>query len=162
MVSVGPRYTSGHFADSEYSAYLRRDWRADERTEPLSCSLRVIIHVLKGFAQGKESPLDIGAFLALGCTVLRSRWCQSGINRSPWLTRGRFLCKPDAPVGLRKSTPLGRLLEDATSKPRGYRLNQATTPLISAQLLEAPRAAQPSPTTFCADRPGALRERLTI
>src|SRR5215203_5822953 len=51
--------------------------------EPLTCSLRVIIHVLQGFAQGCESPIFKGfSFLRLApcCTALRSRWCQSGIN----------------------------------------------------------------------------------
>src|SRR5215217_2756759 len=73
-----------------------------------------------------------------------------------------LLCKPDALVGLRKSSSLGRSLEAATSKPRGYYLHEATTPLISAQLLDAPGAAQPSPTTLCGERTGALRGRLTI
>jgi hypothetical protein len=59
--------------------------RADERTRTAyPCSLRVIIHVLLGFAQAcKSHILKPVSFLRLAqcCTVLRSRWCQSGVNR---------------------------------------------------------------------------------
>jgi hypothetical protein len=51
--------------------------------EPLTCSLRVIGHPLQGLAQGCKSRISRGASflrIALCCTVLRSRWCQSGIN----------------------------------------------------------------------------------
>jgi hypothetical protein len=58
--------------------------RAGERLEPLSCSLRVIIEVLQGFAWTCKSriskPYSL-LCLAECCTVLRSRWYQSGINR---------------------------------------------------------------------------------
>jgi hypothetical protein len=51
--------------------------------EPLTCSLRVIIHALQGVAHSCESriskPLSLLRF-ARCCTVLRSRWCQSGVN----------------------------------------------------------------------------------
>jgi hypothetical protein len=51
--------------------------------EPLTCSLRVIGHVLLGVARVCKSriskPLSF-LRLALCCTVLRSRWYQSGIN----------------------------------------------------------------------------------
>jgi hypothetical protein len=58
--------------------------RADERTRTADLiSLPVIIHVLQGFAQGCEcgisKPVSL-LRLALCCTVLRSRWCQSGIR----------------------------------------------------------------------------------
>jgi hypothetical protein len=48
--------------------------------EPLSCSLRVIIQALQGLAQGYKCPPVSYLGLALCCTVLRSRWCQSGVN----------------------------------------------------------------------------------
>jgi hypothetical protein len=51
--------------------------------EPLTCSLRVISHVLQGFARSCKYPLSKGfslLCLALCCSVLRSRWCQSGVN----------------------------------------------------------------------------------
>src|SRR5215211_2305792 len=51
--------------------------------EPLTCSLRVISHALQGFAQACKSPIFNGVSLlclALCCTVLRSRWYQSGIK----------------------------------------------------------------------------------
>ena len=54
--------------------------------EPLYCSLRVIGHALQGFAQGCKCRIFRGvSFLRLAacCTVLRSRWYQSGINRGP-------------------------------------------------------------------------------
>src|SRR5215218_3465300 len=51
--------------------------------EPLTCSLRVIHHVLQGVAQMCKfrisRPVSL-LCLALCCTVLRSRWCQSGIR----------------------------------------------------------------------------------
>jgi hypothetical protein len=58
--------------------------RADERTRTaFLISLRVIIHALQGFAQGCKSripkPLSF-LCLAVCCTVLRSRWYQSGVN----------------------------------------------------------------------------------
>jgi hypothetical protein len=48
---------------------------------------------LQGFAQACKSLISKGFSLlrfALGCTVLRSRWCQSGV-RSPWIACPRFL-----------------------------------------------------------------------
>ncbi len=51
--------------------------------EPLACSLRVIIHTLQGFARACKSPISRPVsfpFLAQYCTVLHSRWCQSGVN----------------------------------------------------------------------------------
>src|SRR5215208_959878 len=51
--------------------------------EPLTCSLRVIHQALQGFARGCKCPLFRGISLlclASCCTVLRSRWYQSGIN----------------------------------------------------------------------------------
>jgi hypothetical protein len=61
--------------------------------EPLACSLRVISHALQRLARVCESRIS-NRFallrLARRCTVLRSRWCQSGV-RSPWITRRRLL-----------------------------------------------------------------------
>ena len=60
--------------------------------ESLYGSLRVIIHVLQGFAQGCESPIFKGfSFLRLApcCTALRSRWCQSGVKRCQEFGRWR-------------------------------------------------------------------------
>jgi hypothetical protein len=58
--------------------------RADERTRTaFLISLRVIIEALQGFAEACKSPISKPfTFLRLAecCTVLRSRWCQSGIN----------------------------------------------------------------------------------
>jgi len=51
--------------------------------EPLTCSLRMIGHVLQGVAQECKSriskPVSI-LRVAANCTALRSRWYQSGIN----------------------------------------------------------------------------------
>src|SRR5215210_1662990 len=66
--------------------------------EPLTCSLRVIGHALRGCAGDCKSRIFEGSSLlrlAQSCSILRSRWCQSGINcalaaaarassRSPW------------------------------------------------------------------------------
>src|SRR5215210_3865332 len=60
--------------------------------EPLSCSLRVITQALQGFAGPCKFPLSKGVpFLCLApcCTVLRSRWCQSGVKRCQEFGRWR-------------------------------------------------------------------------
>src|SRR5919112_34112 len=63
----------------------RQKKRADERTRTAyPCSLRVISQGLQGVAQACRLRLDkLVSFLclALCCTVWRSRWCQSGVNR---------------------------------------------------------------------------------
>ena len=51
--------------------------------EPLTCSLRVISQVLQGFARGCKSctSREVSLIcLARCCTVLRFRWCQSGVK----------------------------------------------------------------------------------
>ena len=53
--------------------------------EPLTCSLRVIGQALQGLAGTCKSPIskpDSFLWLALHCTVLRSRWYQIGIRTS--------------------------------------------------------------------------------
>src|SRR5829696_2650281 len=59
--------------------------RADERTRTAyPCSLRVITQALQGCAGACKSRISKGVsflYLAECCTVLRSRWYQSGINR---------------------------------------------------------------------------------
>jgi hypothetical protein len=52
--------------------------------EPLTCSLRVINQVLQGFARVCKNRIFKGiSFLCFAacCTVLRSRWYQSGVRR---------------------------------------------------------------------------------
>jgi hypothetical protein len=72
--------------------------RADERTRTADLvSLRVINHVLQGFAEPCKFPLSKGIpFLCLApcCTVLRSRWCQSGVKR----TRVHFVQRSSVPI----------------------------------------------------------------
>ena len=58
--------------------------------EPLTCSLRVITQALQGFAQGCKSRISRRLSLlrvAACCTVLRSRWYQSGINKGTAASR---------------------------------------------------------------------------
>jgi hypothetical protein len=89
------------FSLPEYLAYLRRLERADERTRTAyPCSLRVIGRALQGCAGGCKFRISKGVSLlrvAACCTVLRSRWCQSGV-RSTWITCRRLLYKPDARI----------------------------------------------------------------
>ena len=57
--------------------------------EPLTCLLRVITHALLGCARSCKSRIFRGvSFLRLAeyCTVLRSRWYQSGIRTSDLCT----------------------------------------------------------------------------
>jgi hypothetical protein len=59
--------------------------------EPLTCSLRVIGQALQGFAEGCKTRIAKWfsfLWLAQCCTVLRSRWYQSGIKRPGAI--GRF------------------------------------------------------------------------
>jgi hypothetical protein len=72
------------FLHSEYSAYLWAKKRADERTRTADLtSLRVIIQALQGFAgvckRRISKPFSL-LRLAACCTVLRSRWYQSGVK----------------------------------------------------------------------------------
>ena len=73
------------FFSPEDSAYLSRIRRADERTRTADLlQLRVIHQALQGFADGCKfripRPISCLRF-ALCCTVLRTRWYQSGIRR---------------------------------------------------------------------------------
>jgi hypothetical protein len=86
----------------EFSAYLSRLGRAGERTRSADLvSLRVIIQALQGLAQACKPRIDKPVslpWLARCCTVLRSRWCQSGV-RCPAITSCQSLCKPDKRLG---------------------------------------------------------------
>ena len=68
----------------KFSLQIAIKRRADERTRTADLpSLRVIIQVLQGFASSCKSRIYKAVSLlslALCCTVLRSRWCQSGVN----------------------------------------------------------------------------------
>src|SRR5215208_2688948 len=83
----------------EISAYLSQIKRADERTRTAyPCSLRVIGHVLQGVARDCKCRIFRRLSLlrvAACCTVLRSRWYQSGIRRSDsyCLTVGPMACR---------------------------------------------------------------------
>src|SRR5215210_669968 len=69
---------------SQYPAHLRHKRRADEWTRTAySCSLRVITQALQGIARTCKTRISKRLSLlrvAGRCTVLRSRWYQSGIN----------------------------------------------------------------------------------
>src|SRR5918993_3111985 len=73
------------FSLPEYSAYLGRILRADERTRTADLlQLRVIHQALQGYARGCKCRIFRRLSLlrvAACCTVLRSRWYQSGIKR---------------------------------------------------------------------------------
>ena len=63
--------------------YSQEKRRADEQTRTASCSLRVIHQTLQGLAQHCKTRISNEvSFLcyALGCIVLRSRWCQSDVR----------------------------------------------------------------------------------
>src|SRR5215208_2748596 len=68
----------------EFCAYLSRLGRADERTRTAFLnSLRVITQALRGCAEACKSRISRRLSvlrIAECCTVLRSRWYQSGIN----------------------------------------------------------------------------------
>jgi hypothetical protein len=77
---------------------IHRNKRADERTRTADLiSLRVIGQGLQGFAEACKSRIDEPIsflYLAACCTVLRSRWYQSGVRTSDSysLTVGPMAC----------------------------------------------------------------------
>src|SRR5215211_8172884 len=81
--------------------------------EPLTCSLRVMHQALRGVAQGCKcrisKPLSF-LRLALRCTVLRSRWCQSGVKRCRrrWPFRVYLWVSPYDPLYLLLTASSGR------------------------------------------------------
>ena len=76
---------AGRHEGGKYLAGPSRKGEATSGREPLTRSLRVIIRVLQGVARACRSriskPVSLLSFAGC-CTVLRSRWYQSGINRS--------------------------------------------------------------------------------
>src|SRR5215203_3704274 len=77
--------------------------------EPLTCSLRVIHHVLQGLARACKSRMFRLLSLlrvAACCTVLRSRWCQSGVNiKVVFLLTRNFLVPGLQPIGKALRSP---------------------------------------------------------
>jgi hypothetical protein len=62
---------------------MRRTKEPTSGLEPLTCSLRVRQWTLLEVAQGCKPCINRAAsilYVAQRCTVLRSRWCQSGVN----------------------------------------------------------------------------------
>jgi hypothetical protein len=83
----GPRTVGVVLSCPTFTLQNQRKKRADERTRTAHLlQLRVIIHALQGVAQACKSriskPFSFPR-LAACCTVLRSRWCQSGVNWYP-------------------------------------------------------------------------------
>jgi hypothetical protein len=69
-----------------FYGFCRQNTEPTSGLEPLTCSLRVITQALQGCAEACNSRISKRvSFLCLAacCTVLRSRWYQSGIKRSP-------------------------------------------------------------------------------
>jgi hypothetical protein len=68
----------------DYSELKANSQRADERTRTAyPCSLRVIHQALQGFAEACKFRIfrRLSMLRIAGCcTVLRSRWCQIGVN----------------------------------------------------------------------------------
>src|SRR5919106_2170925 len=79
---------------STFSQYLQVKRRADERTRTAGLiSLRVIIQALQGCAGDCKCRVFRGVsflWFAPCCTVLRSRWCQNGVNITLHLLRQRI------------------------------------------------------------------------
>jgi hypothetical protein len=97
-------YVSAAFPFYEF---CRQNMEPTSGLEPLTCSLRVIHHVLQGCAGGCKSRIFRGGSfpcLAACCTVLRSRWYQCGIRTgdSYSLTAGRMA----RPRDLRSHNPM--------------------------------------------------------
>jgi hypothetical protein len=99
VVSGGLQQYAGTPSFFGFSAYLRtrrKSRRADSNRLSL-LQLRVIHQALQELAGICKSRIFRRLPLlrvAVCCTVLRSRWCQSGV-KSRWTTCRRFHCKPD-------------------------------------------------------------------
>jgi hypothetical protein len=66
-----------------FYGFCRQKREPTSGLEPLTCSLRVMHQALQGLARGCKCPIPRPVSflcLALCCTVLRSQWCQSGVN----------------------------------------------------------------------------------
>src|SRR5215210_6251538 len=77
-----PLHRRGFYRPPGFSCKSPYDREPTSGLEPLT-SLRVIIHPLQGFAWGCKSriPKPVSFLrLALCCSVLRSRWYQTGVN----------------------------------------------------------------------------------
>src|SRR5829696_5154071 len=84
-----PRHKARAFCDLCEIPANRNNWREPTSgLEPLTCSLRVIHQALQGLARSCDFRIS-KAFpllrVARRCTVLRSRWYQSGIKKS-WIS----------------------------------------------------------------------------
>jgi hypothetical protein len=77
-------FEAGRHEGGKYLAGRSRKGKPTSGLEPLTCSLGVISQALQGFARACKTRISKPvSFLSLAacCTVLRSRWCQSGVNR---------------------------------------------------------------------------------
>jgi len=86
VVSKSPSNGRGTYSIRSIRPTYRKIREPTSGLEPLYGSLRVIINVLQGFAQGCNTRISKGVSfpcLAPRCTILRSRWYQSGIKRLP-------------------------------------------------------------------------------
>jgi hypothetical protein len=85
VVSGGPSDERRGLYRFDYSPYQRGIKRADERTRTADLiSLRVISQALQVIAGAYKSRISRRVSLlrrAANCTVLRPRWCQSGVGR---------------------------------------------------------------------------------
>ena len=98
FISISPELRTGASHRGENSVYLRRFERSDERTRTADLvSLRTIIHAWQGFADGCKCRV-FRRFSLLSfaecCTVLRSRWYQSGVKPFEKLWSGVEIARP--------------------------------------------------------------------
>jgi hypothetical protein len=117
---------------------LQENQRADEQTRTAyTCSLRVMHQALQGCAEACKCRISRRLSVlrvALCCTVLRSRWYQSGI-RSRWRAPLQYSCKqglkdgrPQDGLGVVQPNPPDVLSELTVSFERI--LCQATQPTV--------------------------------
>ena len=107
-----------------FHGICRKNEEPTSGLEPLSCSLRVIGQALQGFAQGCKSPIPKRLSLlgvAACCTVLRSRWYQSGVN----ITQNRMY----------RATCNARAAEPSKKTLRSDRWNVSLRPSFEGMML---------------------------
>jgi hypothetical protein len=131
--------------------------------EPLTCSLRVIGHALQEVAQPRRYRISKGFSLprlAVCCTVLRSRWYQSGVKQ--WIRCRRFLSKSyrrshvSHHLTIRHSSCRWGSQREAS---RG-RLGRAGPPFQRGVVFRRARTTRQTPLLFRKVRPVASRPRL--
>jgi hypothetical protein len=111
-----PLHHRGFYRPPGFSCKSPHDTEPTSGLEPLTCSLRVInrvFHGLAGVCKTRISRRLSLLWLAPCCTALRSRWCQSGVNRGIAASRS---CSPEPePLSVHGLQHSGTMLDHSST-----------------------------------------------